>query len=488
MAPNPRIEDLRKRLEKEPGSRLFAQLAEELRKDGELEEAIQVCREGLQRHSSYPSARMTLGRALFDTGDFAAARAELEAVLKGAPDNILASRLLAEALEGLGELDAARARYKTTLAMAPGDKTVAAKLEELERGRAAPQAVPAGLAGVPAPPQATPKAPEAPEPPPIKLVAVDEPMELERPFESRATDVGPVPGLGAPPAPPARRAETPPLRVSAVEEDFELEQPREAPTVSLKPGARAAPEAGGADAPANVEGTSPEVMEFDEAPTLAAGSADDFEHVLEPRTLPRGATPPPPFAERPLAAAPPDDEVPPPTLPLGLKGLDTEPPEVSEAAAEAAIAAGIEESGAEFVADPEAAFEISPQLDTEVAAEPEEGPTTLPPAAAAPAPVRVPATASEEIASVTLAELYFNQGFADKAVAVLRQLLAREPGNERARARLAELEAREAQLQTEVRQVAAVVGPGADSRAVRRQAIVKTIAQLEKMLAAIRRG
>ena len=35
MATNPRIDDLRRRLEREPGSRLFAQLAEELRKAGE---------------------------------------------------------------------------------------------------------------------------------------------------------------------------------------------------------------------------------------------------------------------------------------------------------------------------------------------------------------------------------------------------------------------------------------------------------------------
>ncbi len=71
---NPRIDELRKRLEKEPGSRIFAQLAEELRKEGEFGEAIQVCREGLQRHSNYPSARMTLGRALFESGDLASAR------------------------------------------------------------------------------------------------------------------------------------------------------------------------------------------------------------------------------------------------------------------------------------------------------------------------------------------------------------------------------------------------------------------------------
>jgi hypothetical protein len=45
---------------------------------------------------------MTLGRALMDSGDLAAARAEFEAVVKGAPDNILASRFLGECLEGLG--------------------------------------------------------------------------------------------------------------------------------------------------------------------------------------------------------------------------------------------------------------------------------------------------------------------------------------------------------------------------------------------------
>jgi len=42
VAGNPRIDDLRKKLDKDPGSRLFAQLAEELRKDGDLEDAIQV--------------------------------------------------------------------------------------------------------------------------------------------------------------------------------------------------------------------------------------------------------------------------------------------------------------------------------------------------------------------------------------------------------------------------------------------------------------
>ena len=86
---------------------MFAQLAEQLRKEGELEEAIGVARAGLERHPNYPSARLTLGRALLDSGDPAAAQIELAAAVKGAPDNILASRLLGEALETLGDLGAA---------------------------------------------------------------------------------------------------------------------------------------------------------------------------------------------------------------------------------------------------------------------------------------------------------------------------------------------------------------------------------------------
>ena len=75
MAENPRIEELRRRLEREPGSRLFAQLAEELRKDGNHAEAIRVARAGLAQQPNYPSARMTLGRALLDSGDLEGARA-----------------------------------------------------------------------------------------------------------------------------------------------------------------------------------------------------------------------------------------------------------------------------------------------------------------------------------------------------------------------------------------------------------------------------
>jgi tetratricopeptide (TPR) repeat protein len=128
-----RIEELRRRIERDPGSRLFAQLAEEHRKAGELADAIRVARAGLAAHPVYASARLTLGRALLDSGDAAGARQELELALRQAPDNILASRFLGLALEQAGEIEAALRQFEATLRMAPGDEQLAAHVRELER-------------------------------------------------------------------------------------------------------------------------------------------------------------------------------------------------------------------------------------------------------------------------------------------------------------------------------------------------------------------
>ena len=74
----------------------FGGIAERFRRGGDLDRAIVLCREGLQKFPNQLSARVTLGWALLDKGDYAAARAELEQVLRRAPDNLAAIRGLAE--------------------------------------------------------------------------------------------------------------------------------------------------------------------------------------------------------------------------------------------------------------------------------------------------------------------------------------------------------------------------------------------------------
>ena len=96
MADNPRIEELRRRIQKDPASIAFAQLAEEHRRAGQFEDAVRVCRDGLAQHPAYLSARITLGRALLEMGRYDEAVSEFEYVLKAAPDNLTATRELAD--------------------------------------------------------------------------------------------------------------------------------------------------------------------------------------------------------------------------------------------------------------------------------------------------------------------------------------------------------------------------------------------------------
>ncbi len=96
MADHPRIEQLRRRVQQDPASIAFAQLAEEHRRVGQHEEAIRVCRSGLALHPDYLSARLTLGRSLMELGRLDESQAELESVLRAAPENLAAARGLAD--------------------------------------------------------------------------------------------------------------------------------------------------------------------------------------------------------------------------------------------------------------------------------------------------------------------------------------------------------------------------------------------------------
>src|SRR6188474_2075215 len=105
MADNQRIDDLRRRVQKDPASIAFAQLAEECRRAGRFEEAIEVCRAGLAIHPGYLSA-------LVEVDSLDDALTELELVLKGAPENLAAIRGLAEIHHRRGSLVEALAQYR----------------------------------------------------------------------------------------------------------------------------------------------------------------------------------------------------------------------------------------------------------------------------------------------------------------------------------------------------------------------------------------
>ncbi len=88
------LEDLRRRMAQGAAPGAFAVQAEEHRRAGRLDEAVAVCRDGLERYPTYVSARVTLGRALLDLGEVEQAIAELTAAVRQAPDNLAAARAL----------------------------------------------------------------------------------------------------------------------------------------------------------------------------------------------------------------------------------------------------------------------------------------------------------------------------------------------------------------------------------------------------------
>ena len=136
MSETQRIEDLRRRVQQDPTSIAFAQLAEECRRAGEYQEAVDVCQAGLAVHPGYTSARATLGRALLQLNRLDDAKAELQAVLVAAPDNLSAIRGLAQVHERQGSLAEALVHYQAALRRAPNDPELEQTVARLSRDAA----------------------------------------------------------------------------------------------------------------------------------------------------------------------------------------------------------------------------------------------------------------------------------------------------------------------------------------------------------------
>lgn len=116
----------------DPTSRIFAPLAESYRKLGLVDEAIEICKEGLSANPDFLGGKVALARAYFDKGSYAQVRDLLNPVIDRIPDNLVAQRLLADACLMLGYVREALAASKMLLYFNPSDTEVARLVEELE--------------------------------------------------------------------------------------------------------------------------------------------------------------------------------------------------------------------------------------------------------------------------------------------------------------------------------------------------------------------
>jgi tetratricopeptide (TPR) repeat protein len=180
------IEDLRKQFADNP-RRVFARLANEYRKSGDLDAAIEICRAQVPLQPTYISGYIVLGQALFERGDSEEARATFETALQLDPENLIALRQLGDIARGAGDLDGARGWYHKLLEVDPQNEEIAAQLAALEAPDAGSPADDAALApvswsdihpdgppAVPAPVLAPVPAPAAPARPRFSLGVIPE--------------------------------------------------------------------------------------------------------------------------------------------------------------------------------------------------------------------------------------------------------------------------------------------------------------------------
>jgi tetratricopeptide (TPR) repeat protein len=133
VAESTRLDDLRRRVQRDPSSIAFAQLAEEYRRAAMFQDAVDVCRAGLAVHPTYLSAHVTLGRALVELDQFDEAEQELQHVLESAPENLAAIRGLADIYHRRGSLPEALAQYRAALAIARHDPDLEQLVADLAR-------------------------------------------------------------------------------------------------------------------------------------------------------------------------------------------------------------------------------------------------------------------------------------------------------------------------------------------------------------------
>src|SRR5688500_14690924 len=140
MAYSARIDELEKKFN-ENARRYFAPLANEYRKAGDLDRAIEICRAHLPQQPGHMSGHVVYGQALYESRQLEEAKKVFEAALALDPENLIALRHLGDIARDSADPATARIWYLRVLDADPRNDEVAGMLAELD---ASAGGVPAG--------------------------------------------------------------------------------------------------------------------------------------------------------------------------------------------------------------------------------------------------------------------------------------------------------------------------------------------------------
>ena len=362
--------------------RYFAALANEYRKAGQLEKAIELCEQHLAEQRNHLSGHVVLAQALVDAGRPEAAWSSLHTALDLDPENFIALRLLGDLSAGAGDAEQARAYYFRALEIEPRNEQLLDALKSLGQRGAASELATSELA--------------------TSELATSEPQTAP----SGAAPLG---------------FEATSLTTGEFEADAEPSEPAVAePIPSLADEAAMAAEPIAEPLPEPLPEPPPEPL-----PEPLGDPGDELQEMMA--------------AEAVEQEAPAESE----EWPAWESSTQAEPAEPPSEYEAADSAAGELEGVAEWWEEPQG--EAAPEVAEPEAAEPEAAePQAAEPEFAQPEPVaeqpvqRV--TPSTPLVSETMVGLYLSQGHTALAIAALRDLVQAKPEDERLRARLEELE------------------------------------------------
>ncbi len=130
MADLARLDELQQKFDENP-RRYFAPLANEYRKGGDAERAIELCRTFLPHLPGHMSGYIVYGQALFDTGRRGESESIFQEALRIDPENVIALRHLGDIARLAGDRGVAQKWYERVLDLDPKNEEIAAYVAEL---------------------------------------------------------------------------------------------------------------------------------------------------------------------------------------------------------------------------------------------------------------------------------------------------------------------------------------------------------------------
>ncbi|UCG50979.1 MAG: tetratricopeptide repeat protein [Candidatus Latescibacterota bacterium] len=132
---NHNLDDLFEKYRRAPDSYAFVPLADACRKIGRLEEALEICEQGVARHPNYASGYVVKGKCLYDQGDYETARQTFENVLGLDDNNLVALKFLGMIEADAGHFDVAQRYLERILAIDPENNEIKKILRDVEVDR-----------------------------------------------------------------------------------------------------------------------------------------------------------------------------------------------------------------------------------------------------------------------------------------------------------------------------------------------------------------